>query len=246
MRLQKLSFNDFLGKFSISVGEAFEEYVVWGSIEKVYQHNGTADRKNYLSSIYQNYKNLLGIEFFDEILFFVGQKNGQRIKISDISSYLSVDGSYVQEVLDIMQNYGLLIILKPYGFEGDMKIYFLDNGILNFSINNFLGLEYRHDDGFLFEGFVISQFVMQGVKPENMYYWHDEYNKEIDLVVDDKNFMGAFEIKLKKKLEKKDISTIKNFSQQKNCQKAVIRPFDSGFFEGVRLLSSTSKQYILQ
>ena len=64
------------------------------------------------------------------------------------------------------------------------KVYFVDTGLRNYVINNFLPFEKRSDVGALVENFVFSEFKKNFPDEMTIKYWRTEGKAEVDFVID--------------------------------------------------------------
>ena len=91
------------------------------------------------------------------------------------------------------------------------KIYFSDSGVCNFFINNFNPMSMRKDASFLFEGFVISEFIKHGVSPDLIKFWRTKNRYEIDIIYEKQGELIPVEIKYKRRLTASDFKGIKKY-----------------------------------
>ena len=93
---------------------------------------------------------------------------------------------------------------------------------VNYFINNFNPLRLREDDGFLFEGFVLSQMLKSGIRAEDMRFWQDKNMHEVDLVIA-KAEPVSIEVKHKRQLKADDFSGLRYFRENyPNAKKAYL------------------------
>lgn len=62
------------------------------------------------------------------------------------------------------------------------KLYFCDNGLRNVIFNSFNGMDYRLDNGALFENYVYLQ-LLQHVRPDQVSFYRTKDGTEIDFVM---------------------------------------------------------------
>jgi hypothetical protein len=93
------------------------------------------------------------------------------------------------------------------------KVYFLDNGVRNYFLNNYNDLDRRADASFLFEGFVVSELVKSGVDPDRLKFWRTKNRQEVDLVLDSVRGPVPVEIKYKSQLKQSDFKGLLKFRE---------------------------------
>ena len=81
------------------------------------------------------------------------------------------------------------------------KIYFYDTGIRNALINDFRPLDLRNDTGSVFENYIVSELKKKYHK-DNLYFWRNTDQQEIDVILEKDGVLSAFEIKLTNKSAK--------------------------------------------
>lgn len=76
--------------------------------------------------------------------------------------------------------------------------YFIDNGIRNAIIQNFLPLNFRNDVGEVWENFVLMErlkFLEYKRRSVNSYFWRTYDHQELDLVEEENGQLRAYEFK---------------------------------------------------
>ena len=151
--------------------------------------------------------NVRNLRTFESFLLLCASRSGQLLDYSDISSALGIAVSTVKEWISILETSGIVFILRPY-FENfskrvvkTPKLYFIDTGILChlLSIRTTEHLKSHPLIGEIFETFMISEcykrFTNLGVTPP-LYFWRDQTQNEIDLLIYDGIKSFPIEIKL--------------------------------------------------
>jgi uncharacterized protein len=118
--------------------------------------------------------------------------------------------------------------LKPYFTNKNKelikisKIYFIDNGVRNYFLKNFIELKLRSDTGQLFESYIITELLKSKVDSQLIKYRNDKNQREIDLIIDHHNHIQPIEIKYKISLKSSDLSHVSYFDQQYQTTSIVI------------------------
>ena len=100
------------------------------------------------------------------------------------------------------------------------KIYFLDNGVRNFFINNFNKVDLRDDSGFLFESFVMQELLKNDIY--NLKFWQDKQKHEVDFVIDLVSKQIPVEVKFKRKIKHEDLIGMNTFLDMHKSTKSYI------------------------
>ncbi len=208
-----------------------EKLLIWWDRVSDFYTLSYDDRKSYFENIY----NLSKSKFlkskenitwtnYDDFLSYIALYHWTLVKERDLASLFDYDKDKLVLLLDFLQREWFIIILNNFFDSKNLsfKIYFLDNWFRNFIISNFLNISLRHDDWQLYESFVISKFIKNWVLYENMYYWINKMQKEVDLVITNWKKLFAYEIKLKKNIKESDLYTLQYFWKKYKAELAVI------------------------
>ncbi len=211
-----------------------EEFLVFGGYPEVALASKREKKVNVLKSIFDLYakKELVGYLKFGKIvgvkklMEFLAINNGQKIKCEEAAYRCSLKQYQVKEYLEILKETFLITPIRPFFTNKNKelvkipKIYFLDNGVRNFFINNFNGVKLRSDSGFLFEGFVLQELIKSGFG--NIKFWQDKQKHEVDFVADQISKQTPIEIKFKEKLKQSDFIGLNVFMANYNPKKAYL------------------------
>ena len=150
--------------------------------------------------------NVRNLRTFEHFLLLCASRSGQLLNYSDLSSALGIAVSTVKEWISILETSGIIFILRPY-FENfskrivkTPKLYFIDSGLLChlLSIRTLDHLKTHPLIGQIFETFIISEcykrFYNLGETP-HLYFWRDQTQNEIDLLIYDGRKSFPIEIK---------------------------------------------------
>lgn len=218
---KKLSGKD-LHKSASALLELLKEFIIFGGYPEVVLQKTKREKIETLKSIFDLYVKKDLVEYLKvekilqvkKLIEFLAINNGQKIKYESITELCSLKYKEVKDYIEILQETYLIYVLRPFFTNKNKelvkipKIYFIDNGVRNFFINNFNHAELRDDKGFLFEAYVLSELLKSG--EESMKFWQDKNNHEVDIVLD----KVAIEIKFKTSLKHEDFIGLKAFAMQ--------------------------------
>lgn len=151
--------------------------------------------------------NIKNLRMFEQFLLICASQSGQLINYANISNALGVSLATVKEWVSILETSGLIFILPPYfkNFSKRVvkapKLYFVDTGLLChlLSIRTIDQLKVHPLLGYIFETFIVSEcfkrFHNIGERPP-LYFWNDQSQNEIDLLIDTGASCFPIEIKL--------------------------------------------------
>ena len=211
-----------------SLGKVFDR-ILKGSYPAL--HNGQEiDLENFYSAYIKTYierdiRELINIK--DEVKFLkfisaVAARTGQEYNSSDICKDIGIDNKTVDNWISILRNTFLVYFLQPYSNNAvgrvikRPKIYFMDTGLACY-LAGYLDsrtLERSAYSGQIFETYIISEIIKSynnnSRDPRlHLYYYRDNNQKEIDLLVVDQDMIYPVEIK---KSANPGKDAIKNFN----------------------------------
>ncbi|MDO8741437.1 MAG: ATP-binding protein [Candidatus Woesearchaeota archaeon] len=196
--------------------DLLKEFLIFGGYPEVVLKISKQEKIDVLSGIFDlyvkkdlvEYLNIERILEMKKLIEFLAINNGKKIKYEEISSLTSLKFNETKRYLEILRETYMVEILRPFYTNKNKelvkipKIYFIDNGVRNFFINNFNELSLRDDSGFLFEGFVLSEFLKKGAK--NIRFWQDKNGHEVDMLLEENSVLIPIEVKFKQSLKSED------------------------------------------
>ena len=212
-----------------------EEFMIFGGYPEVVLKTSKEDKIQVLSSIFDLYAKKDLVEYLKiekilpvkRLIEFLAVNNGQKIKYEEISKVCSLSYNEAKRYLEILSETYLIREIRPFFTNKNKelvkipKIYFIDNGVRNYFINNFNDLKLRDDCGFLFEGFILAELIKAKVK--NINFWNDKNLEEVDFVIEKNGILIPMEIKFKKDLKTSDFSGLNIFLRNyKKAKKAYL------------------------
>ncbi len=203
-----------------------KKFLIFGGYPEVILTTNTKEKIEILNSIfdlyvkkdlveYLNIKRILHVKRLIEVL---SVNNGQKIKYEELGQICSLKEYEVRNYLEILKETFLIAEVRPFFTNKNKeivkipKIYFIDSGVRNYFLSNFIEMEKRTDSGFLFEGFVLSELLK--AEHRNVKYWQDKNKREVDFIIDNIHEQIPVEVKFKNKLKQNDFSGLKAFLKQ--------------------------------
>ena len=158
---------------------------------------------------------------FKKFLIAVAARSAQVVVYEEIAKEVGIDIKKVQSWLSVIASSGLVKIVNTYQSNfikriiKSPKLFFLDTGLLCHLVGWTTAETVKNGAmaGHIFENFVVSEilksFLNYGKNLDNIFYYRDKDQKEIDLIIEDNNTIYPIEIKKSATIQK-DWS--KNFS----------------------------------
>lgn len=188
----------------------FNEYLEYGGFPAVVLEKDRARKKQILEDIFKSYfeKDIKSLADFKELsklrdlILLLTNRISSKIEITKIASEIGVSRETVYSYLNFLEKTYFIFLINPFSrnidgeVKGAKKIYFCDNGLLNY-----LG---KVSDGTLFENVVFLNLKKQG----SLNYYEKYKGPEIDFILDKK---VALEIKIKG--DNQDLKRLKRISE---------------------------------
>ncbi len=166
---------------------------------------------------------------FRRFLTLVAHRTGQIVKYSGISKDLGISVNTVKSWIAALEISGILVTVPPFyknlgkRLIKSPKLYFADNGLVAHLLNiNALDiLEKSHYKGNIFENFVTTEFLKNGVIPgKNLFYFRDQNGVEMDFILETGSSHTLIEAKYAenpeaRKLNFKKVAPL--FKENTNC-----------------------------
>jgi hypothetical protein len=163
--------------------------------------------------------NVGDLNTFDRFVRLCAGRVGQLVNYDSLASDAGISQPTAKSWLSVLQASYICFLLEPHyrNFNKRMikspKLYFLDTGLLCYL------LRIKSSDqipsypliGSIFENWVISEikksFHHHGMEAP-IYFWRDQHGHEVDLVVDQGNFLFCMEIKSGQTFQKSFLNSI--------------------------------------
>ena len=145
-------------------------------------------------------------EFYD-FLVYMAARTGQELKYEDIAKRIGISAPTAKAWVGILERSGIIFLLHPYHSNITNrlvkipKVYFMDTGLAAYLCRwpNAETLQNGNMDGAFLETFVVSEIVKSyynaGKSTDDLYYYRDIDQKEIDLVILGPNSIYPLEVK---------------------------------------------------
>jgi predicted AAA+ superfamily ATPase len=195
------------------------EFLVYGSYPEVAITVGLKEKQEIIEEIGNSYLlkdiiELTNIKYPNkarDLLRLLAFQVGSQVSIQELSNSLKLNHETVNAYITLFEK--SFIVFRLSGFSRNLrkevskmdKIYFWDTGIRNLLINNFSSLDFRNDQGQLFENFIISErlkYLSNNRISANTYFWRTYTGSELDYVEEKEGKLSGFEIKYGKKKPK--------------------------------------------
>ncbi len=176
------------------------------------------DQKIRPSSFYKTYlntylekdirliKNISDYNLFLKFLKLLAGRSGQILNIQTVADDVGIASKTVESWLSVLETSFIIYRLRPYyknynkRIVKHSKLFFYDVGLVCYllGIKKAEELESYYQFGNLFENFIISDLIKYSYNHGELtdfYFWKDNHNNEIDLLMESGNKIKVIEIK---------------------------------------------------
>jgi uncharacterized protein len=188
--------------------QQLETRLIFGTYPEILKLETSEAKTEYLKELVSSYL-LKDILMFEQVRYshkmlqllqLIAYQAGQEVSYDELSNRLQVDRNTVERYLDLFSK--VFIIVRVGGYSKNLrrevtkssKWYFLDNGIRNALINNFLPINQRTDIGPLWENYLVAErlkYNSYSRKSPLTYFWRTYDQQELDwLEVADEKLSG--------------------------------------------------------
>ena len=150
-----------------------------------------------------------------EILQALALQIGSQVSMNELGALLDIDRKTVDKYISLLEQAFIIFRLPSFKrnlrneLKTSQKIYFYDNGIRNALINDYRPVGLRDDAGALFENYIVSEMKKTHVS-DNLYFWRNLEQQEIDLLIERDGVITAIEAKYS---PKKSVKFPKSFEE---------------------------------
>ena len=211
-----------------------DELLFKGAFPRIYDQNIRPETfyKNYISTYVEKdiraLKNVSKLDAFMRLMRILAGRTAQELNMSTIGEECGVAHNTIRDWISILEASFLVYKLKPFHrnynkrIVKNPKIYFTDTGL----VCSLLGirakdeLTYHYLKGSIFETFIVTEFLKENFnKGERfeLYFWRDNHQKDIDLIVDWGASQFGVEIKASETVHEKFFDNMKYWQQLTKC-----------------------------
>ena len=218
--------------------ENWENYLLSGSYpRKIIQNIDASDYydnylKTYIERDVRLLKNITNLDLFQKFIKLLAGRVGQLFNQTSLGNELGLDNKTINAWFTVLETSFITYRLQPYhsSFNKRLtktpKIYFYDTGLLChlLGINSRVELDLHFAKGNLFENLVTTELyknAISGDLKQNLYFWRDSSQNEVDIIIEIGSKIEAIEIKSGKTIHSNFFKGLEYFSKQTLNQKQI-------------------------
>lgn len=195
-------------------------YLYYGGYPKITAELSTdEEKKEELNEIYTSYlqkdiKSLINGEniiAYNNLLKCIASQIGNLININELSNTTGLTRKQIENYLTILQETFIIKMLPPFytnkrkEISRMPKLFFTDQGLTNFVLNDFSEISLRNNIGNIIENFVFNEIKTSIGAADRIYFWRTLQGSEIDFII--QTGKGLIPIEVKWKMFKADTSS---------------------------------------
>ncbi len=207
-----------------SILQKLNEYLIYGGFPRQALVNDYDTKTELIDDIYKTYlikdvrsyirnEDTVG---FNKLLRLLASQIGNLINVNELSKISGLSYKKCDEYIYLLEQMYIIKLVEPYStnkrkvISKMKKVYFTDLGLRNRIYNNFNEIEFRNDNGAIFENYVFLEIsrIISNSASINFYRTND--GAEIDFIIQTMKNIYAAEVKY---------STFKNAKAYKNLRK---------------------------
>ncbi|GBD96912.1 MAG TPA: ATP-binding protein [Nitrospirae bacterium] len=177
----------------------YKEYMTFGGYPRVVLSKGIDEKRSILQEIYSSYVEKDAVGFlnirnktaFNRLIKLLAAQIGQLVNIEELSVNLGADRNTIERYISALEDTFIIKKINPYYRNPRQeiikagKIYFLDLGIRNLVLENFISFEEKSDKGLVLENAVfIELFFALRNKTGDIHFWRTKQGAEVDFVIE--------------------------------------------------------------
>ena len=164
---------------------------------------------------------------FHKLMQLLASLTGEELIYDNIAKHIGVDKKTIMNWISVLEASNIIYLLQPY-FETSLtkrvvkrpKIYFRDTGLACYlaKLSDAKNLSVSHFSGHFIETYVINEIIKTYENTNShaeFYYYRDNEQNEIDLIIQRNGQLSFIEIKSGMKFSKSDVRAFKKFEKSK-------------------------------
>ena len=219
--------------YNMTIDKLFEQ-ITKGFYPELYR-NPDLDKDSFYSNYVATYidrdvselidvKNKLS---FHKLMQLLASLTGEELIYDNIAKHIGVDKKTIMNWISVLEASNIIYLLQPY-FETSLtkrvvkrpKIYFRDTGLACYlaKLSDAKNLSVSHFSGHFVETYVINEIIKTYENTNShaeFYYYRDNEQNEIDLIIQRNGQLSFIEIKSGMKFSKSDVRAFKKFEKSK-------------------------------
>jgi len=221
---------------TVQISNLFAEYLIYGGLPRAALLATPEDKVAVLDDIYTTYllkdvRNYVENEFivgFNKMLRILALQAGNMVNINSISVETGVPYKKCEEYAYLLEQMYIIKMLEPYeanrrkSITKMKKVFFCDAGLRNMIVKNFNDIDFRVDNGAIFENYVMQELWRNKPAGGTLHFFRTSDGVEIDFILDNLREKIAVESKYKTMTKPVGLVAFNRFCDDENIRKRYI------------------------
>ena len=221
---------------TVQISNLFSEYLIYGGLPRAALLATPEDKVAVLDDIYTTYllkdvRNYVENEFivgFNKMLRILALQAGNMVNINSISVETGVPYKKCEEYAYLLEQMYIIKMLEPYeanrrkSITKMKKVFFCDTGLRNMIVKNFNDIDFRVDNGAIFENYVMQELWRNKPAGGTLHFFRTSDGVEIDFILDNLREKIAVESKYKTMTKPVGLVAFNRFCDDENIRKRYI------------------------
>ena len=174
-----------------------DDFAVFGGYPRVAIEKNADKKVELIEELYNSYLEKDIINFlkiknpisFNKLVSLLAAQGSGLLNVNQLAKNIAIDVKTLNYYLGVLENTFIIKLVKPFFTNPKKelvkmpKVYFWDNGIMNFALARFNNLAERVDKGEVFENLAASELLKIVKPPHSLHYWRSLQKAEVDFVV---------------------------------------------------------------
>jgi len=218
------------------VSNFFAEYLIYGGLPRAALLATPEDKIAVLNDIYTTYllkdvRNYVENEFivgFNKILRMLALQIGNMVNINSISTETGVPYKKCEEYIYLLEQMYIIRMIEPYetnrrkSITKMKKVFFCDTGLRNMIVKNFNEIDFRLDNGAIFENYIMQELWRNKSSGRTLQFFRTSDGAEVDFVLHTLREKIAVECKYKTMTKPVSLAAFNRFCDDEDIRKRFI------------------------
>ena len=208
--------------------DVYREYLVYGGLPRAALVGDVRQKTEILNDIYRTYllndvRHYVANEHFvgfNRLIRLLATQTSNMFNINELSRESGLGYASCETYIALLEKMYIIKTVEPY-FTNKRKVitkmkkvYFNDLGLRNIIYGSFNEVEFRTDNGALFENEVFLELCRNATSATSINFYRTQNGTEVDFVVDDYGQRLALECKFKRFDKPNNVMTLNNFCDE--------------------------------
>ena len=215
---------------TLPIEQLFNEYLLFGGFPRAALTKNREEKIEILDDIYKTYlmhdvrsyiKNEHSVGF-NKLLRILATQIGNLLSVNELSRESGLPYKACEEYLYLLEQMYIIKLIEPYFVNKRKvinkmkKVYFCDLGLRNMIERNFNEMEFRADNGAVFENALLLALWRNKGAGGELQFYRTADGAEVDFVLSRPTEKMAMECKFKKMTKPVSLQSLNNFCEEEN------------------------------